>query len=251
MRAARTTTLAISANRRRAAAARVRNSAALSRALCALNSASLVAPVIVFCPWQTFAVRSIWQAVGLFAVTNIDDIVVLSIFFGRAGKTPRAGRAIVVGQYLGFGAILAASVAGASGANLLPGNSAAYLGLMPIALGVHAIWRARRSHTDPDEDSLKIAGARSPWVVAAVTIANGGDNIGVYIPAFTGHAPAVLGGYVGVFLLLVGVWCAIGYYLTRHSIIAGLIGRWGEIIYPAALIAIGLAILITGDAFGM
>jgi cadmium resistance protein CadD (predicted permease) len=70
-------------------------------------------------------------------------------------------------------------------------------------------------------------------------------------PAFTGHAPAVLGGYVGVFLLLVGVWCAVGRYLTRHSIIAGLIGRWSEIIYPVALIAIGLAILIAGDAFGM
>jgi cadmium resistance protein CadD (predicted permease) len=192
-------------------------------------------------------VHWIWQASGLFAVTNIDDLVVLTIFFGRADKTPRAGRAIVVGQYLGFGAILAASVAGASGANLLPGNSDAYLGVIPIALGVHAAWRTWRCHGIEPE----IPGTQSPWVVAAVTIANGGDNIGVYIPAFTGHAPAVLGGYVGVFLLLVGVWCAIGQFLTRHSIITDVIGRWGQLIYPAALIAIGLAILITGDAFGM
>jgi hypothetical protein len=32
----------------------------------------------------------IWQAAALFAVTNIDDIVVLSIFFGRTSNTPTA-----------------------------------------------------------------------------------------------------------------------------------------------------------------
>jgi cadmium resistance protein CadD (predicted permease) len=59
------------------------------------------------------------QAVGLFAVTNIDDIVILALFFGRGTGRVGASR-VVVGQCLGFAAILAVAVAGALGAGLLP-----------------------------------------------------------------------------------------------------------------------------------
>jgi len=51
------------------------------------------------------------QAIVLFAVTNIDDIVVLSLFFSRGNRAPGSTRRIVTGQYLGFGAILAVSPA--------------------------------------------------------------------------------------------------------------------------------------------
>ncbi|MEV4158468.1 hypothetical protein AB0J48_36165, partial [Nocardia salmonicida] len=53
-------------------------------------------------------VTSILQAIGLFLVTNIDDIIVLSLFFARGAGTRGNTVAIATGQYLGFGAILAA-----------------------------------------------------------------------------------------------------------------------------------------------
>ncbi|WP_199240603.1 hypothetical protein [Kribbella orskensis] len=44
----------------------------------------------------------------MFAVTNVDDIVVLALFFGQAHEQGRAGAIrVVIGQYLGFAAILA------------------------------------------------------------------------------------------------------------------------------------------------
>lgn len=48
----------------------------------------------------------IGQAAGLFAVTNIDDIVILAPFFGQGAGHPDSTRRIVLGQYLGFAAIL-------------------------------------------------------------------------------------------------------------------------------------------------
>src|SRR5690348_10874916 len=72
------------------------------------------------------AVTWLWQAVVLFAVTNIDDIVVLSVFFGRAAHVDGSTRRIVVGQYLGFVMILAASLAGAFGAGQLSDRTVAY-----------------------------------------------------------------------------------------------------------------------------
>ena len=46
-------------------------------------------------------VSSILQAIGLFIATNIDDIVILSLFFGRGQGQPGTTRRILAGQSLG------------------------------------------------------------------------------------------------------------------------------------------------------
>ena len=91
-------------------------------------------------------VELIGQAVVMFAVTNIDDIVLLSLFFGRARGDRAAERQVVVGQYLGFGGILVVSVLAAVGLSFLPESVLAYLGLIPLAIGVKEgveVWRER------------------------------------------------------------------------------------------------------------
>ena len=82
------------------------------------------------------------EAAGLFAVTNIDDILVLSLLFGRSAGQRGAARRIVAGQYLGFAVILAVSIAAAYGTTFLPESAIPYLGLLPLALGLRAAWRA-------------------------------------------------------------------------------------------------------------
>lgn len=202
----------------------------------------------------------IGQAVGLFAVTNIDDIVILALFFGQAIGRSSVLR-VVLGQYLGFAAILAASILGALGAGLLPETAIPYLGLLPLALGlrvaVHA-WhdhRQRTAHdTTAEDDHLtshgeNAAGGPGVLAVAAVTLANGGDNIGVYVPVFTTTDLAGLLTCTAVFLVLVAVWCGAGHSFARRPLIARALSRWGHILLPVVLIGIGLVILIEGRAF--
>lgn len=194
------------------------------------------------------------QAVLLFAVTNIDDIVVLALFFaqgaGKSGSTLR----IVVGQYLGFGAILAVALAGAFGATFLPEEALPYLGLLPLLLGIRAAWQLWRDRNGNDEgEGEGAADHKGPTVaaVALVTFANGGDNIGVYVPVF---ATAGIGGmavYGVLFLLLLAVWCAAGYFITSRPVVAKALSRWGHIVLPVVLIGIGLLILVEGGAFGL
>jgi cadmium resistance protein CadD (predicted permease) len=191
----------------------------------------------------------LWQAIALFAVTNIDDLVVLSLFFGRANRAPGSTRRIVTGQYVGFAALLAVSIVGAGGVGQLPDHAAAYLGLIPIALGLRAGVGAWRHHHDSHEHT-DASNPVTVWTVAGVTLSNGGDNIGVYIPAFAAASAATLAGVAAVFLILVAVWCVAAYHLTGHQTIAATMQRWGHIIYPIALIVIGFAILIKGGAFG-
>jgi cadmium resistance protein CadD (predicted permease) len=87
--------------------------------------------------------------------------------------------------------------------------------------------------------------------VAAVTFANGGDNIGVYVPVFT---TAGLGGvsvYAAVFLFLVAVWCFAGRFFAARPAIAKALSRWGHILLPLVLTTLGLLILIESGGFGL
>ncbi|MEU5113631.1 cadmium resistance transporter [Streptomyces longwoodensis] len=194
------------------------------------------------------------QAVGLFAVTNIDDLVVLALFFAQGSDHRGSARRVVLGQYLGFAAILAVAVAAAFGATFLPEAALPYLGLLPLTLGLKAGWRAWRDRRDggtEEEDERSGAGGPGPLGVAAVTFANGGDNIGVYVPVF---ATAGIGGmsvYAVVFLALVGVWCAAGRYFATRPVVAAALARWGHVLLPLVLVAIGLLILVEGGAFGL
>ncbi|AVH20853.1 cadmium resistance transporter [Nocardia farcinica] len=194
-------------------------------------------------------VTTILQAIGLFLVTNIDDIIVLSLFFARGAGTRGTTLAIATGQYLGFGAILAASILVALGVTaLLPEHAIAYFGLIPLLLGLLAAWRAWRNHDDDDRvEGKKVA----VWTVAAVTFANGGDNIGVYVPVFATVGTAAIFAYSVVFLLLVGVLVLAAKFLTTRKGIAEILERWEHILFPLVLVVLGIVILVSGGAFGL
>ncbi|UUW88616.1 cadmium resistance transporter [Pimelobacter simplex] len=190
------------------------------------------------------------QAIGLFLVTNIDDIIVLSLFFARGAGQRGTTTKIVVGQYLGFGGILLASLAVTFGADLfLPDDAIPYFGLIPLALGAFAAWQVwRNGHDDDDSGANKPISALT---VAAVTFANGGDNIGVYTPVFLAVGTGALVAYCAVFLaLVVGLVLAAKFVTTREPI-AEALERWEHILFPLVLIVLGLVILNEGGAFGL
>lgn len=195
-------------------------------------------------------ITSALQAIGLFLVTNIDDIIVLSLFFARGAGQRGTTTRIIVGQYLGFGGILLASVAVTFGAGLfLPDDAIPYFGLIPLLLGVYAGWQVWRNGDD-DDDNLADRPI-SALTVAAVTFANGGDNIGVYVPVFLAVGTGALVAYCIVFLALVAVLVLAAKFVATRKPIAEVLERWEHILFPLVLIVLGLVILIEGGAFGL
>jgi cadmium resistance protein CadD (predicted permease) len=201
-------------------------------------------------------VELIGQATALFAVTNIDDILLLAVLFGRATARARPLH-IVIGWYAGYVVVLAAAVVGALGARLLPESVIPLLGLLPLVLGLRAAWTAWRERCSRDDGSLSDDAARysapDPGVgtSAAVSLANGGDNLGVYVPVFAASHPGAQLIYVGVFLVLVAVWCAAGRLVASRPLIARAMARWGHVVLPVVLIGLGLAILTEGRGVGL
>ena len=193
------------------------------------------------------------QAIGLFMVTNIDDIIVLSLFYARGAGQHGTTAKILAGQYLGFGAILAAAVLVALGArSFLPEEAIPYFGLIPLVLGLLAAWHVWRSDDDDDDDEAKVSGkSLSVLTIAAVTFANGGDNIGVYVPVFATVGTAGIIAYSIVFLALVAVLVAAARFVATRKPIAEVLERWEHILFPIVLIGLGIAILVEGGAFGL
>lgn len=198
-------------------------------------------------------VPAVLQATGLFLVTNIDDIIVLSLFFARGAGVRGTTARIGIGQYLGFGGIIAASIVVALGAgSFLPPEVIPYFGLIPLALGLYAAWRAWRNREKEEEEDERNTGEKvGVWTVAAVTFANGGDNIGVYVPVFVTVGPTAVAAYSAVFLLLVAVLVAAAKYVATRKPIAELLERWENVLFPIVLIGLGIIILIEGGAFGL
>lgn len=196
---------------------------------------------------------SVLPAIGLFIATNIDDIIVLSLFFARgAGQRGTTAR-IAAGQYVGFAGILGAAVLVSLGAGaFLPEEAIPYFGLIPLALGLWAAWRAWRGDDDDDDDDAKVEGKNvGVWTVAAVTFANGGDNIGVYVPVFLNVGPAAVVAYCVVFLLLIAVLVMLAKFIATRRPIAEVLERWEHVLFPVVLIGLGIVILVSGGAFGL
>ena len=191
------------------------------------------------------------QAIGLFIATNIDDIIVLSLFFARGAGRPGTTAKILAGQYLGFVGILAAALVVTLGAGwALPEEAIPYFGLIPLALGLWAAWEVYRGEGD-DDDAAVSGKSVAVATVAGVTFANGGDNIGVYVPVFLNISTPAVSTFCIVFLVLVAVLVAIAKFVATRRPIAEVLERWEHILFPIVLIGLGVAILVGGGAFGL
>jgi cadmium resistance protein CadD (predicted permease) len=177
-------------------------------------------------------------AVATFVITNIDDLLILSVYF--AAPTYR-GRNIVVGQFFGIITIIFISLSGVVLGNFLSDRWISLLGILPIIVGVKELL----SDEGEESEDVSVKASKFQFLnVALVTIANGGDNIGVYIPLFASLPDSsYVSLYVISFLFLTGVLCYLAFYLTNHPKIKHAAETWGHKILPYFLILLGVFIL--------
>jgi cadmium resistance transport/sequestration family protein len=190
--------------------------------------------------------RAIMKGVVAFAATNIDDIFVLTLFFAQVNKRLKRWH-VVAGQYAGFAALVALSLVGYFARFVAPEEWIGLLGVLPIIIGIRKLWQLQSGTRE--ETHVERPAAHAVLTVAAVTFANGGDNLGIYTPLFASSSFVELVLMLVVFFLLVAVWCALGYSLGRHPAVSAVLDRYGHLIVPFVLIALGLYIMIESGTF--
>ncbi|MFU1793259.1 cadmium resistance transporter [Paenibacillus azoreducens] len=200
------------------------------------------------------SITQLLSAIGTFIVTNIDDIFILMIFFAQIDKVRHMQ--IVIGQYLGFGLLVILSLLGAFGFTFLPPEWAGFLGFIPIYLGIRMFFTKEEDEAEEALEKLgdvksQLSGNRffGPLTakVAAITFANGGDNLGIYIPFFTTQSSDSLIYISIVFLVMVAVWCFLGYRLASFPAIVKILQKYGNVIIPIVFIVLGISIMLHGD----
>lgn len=185
-----------------------------------------------------------------FTATNLDDIVILLLFFSQVNPVFRH-RHIILGQYLGFGALVLVSLPAFFGGLVIPETWIGLLGIVPIAIGLSRLFNgdeadeADATKVEPS-GTLPLSRFFSPQTcsIAAITVANGGDNIGIYVPLFASCTGRSLMMILSVFLAMVGGLCFTAYRLTRMPAIAETLTRYGGYVVPFVLIGLGVSILI-------
>ncbi|OKH51510.1 transporter [Calothrix sp. HK-06] len=195
------------------------------------------------------------SACAAFAATNLDDIIILTLLFAQVNANFRK-RHIIIGQYLGFSIIILASVPGFFGGLVIKRSLIGLLGFLPIIIGIYQLVKRQKDDNDNDEIQAVTASTNrgnnifnnllAPQIynVAAVTLANGGDNISIYVPLFASSTFQQLLITLIVFYILIAVWCYLGYFFTRHRAITGVFNKYGSILAPIVLICLGVYILI-------
>lgn len=218
-------------------------------------------------------ISTIITALVSFFSTNIDDIFILMLFFSQVNKDIKV-KHIVIGQYLGIGALTAISIAGALGISIIPQEYVGLLGLVPIYLGIKEYIEYKKEIKNNVEEEaqateeniqeqvflnqenktlVSIRKFISPSIlkVAGVTIANGGDNIGIYIPLFSSMKLYSILITVIVFLLLTGVWCFIGFKLAEHPFVNKNIEKYKHIFVPIIFIVLGVLIILESGTLSL
>lgn len=178
-------------------------------------------------------------AAAAYAGTNIDDIFLGMLFFAQA-ETKHDTVSVVCGKFLGIGVIVLLSLLGAFGLSFIPRRYLGLPGIVPILIGIRELFQ-RGSDDKPEETkrhgSLLIS-------AAAVTLANGGDNLGVYIPLFAGYSPVQLAVCAAVFAFFTGVWCVLSKKLADLPGLRQILLRYKHIAVPAVLILLGCYVIL-------
>ncbi len=190
-------------------------------------------------------------AATLFVATNIDDILILVAFF--ADPKFRA-REVIAGQYLGIIVLVLVSLIAALAAVVIPQEYVGLLGLAPIAIGAKQLldlWRDADDDDDDPEHRQAGTSAGRTLAVTLITVANGGDNLGVYIPVFAVRPLAENLVICALFIVMTAAWCLFARWLVSHPTLGSPLRRYSHRVMPFVLIALGVLILYEAGTIGL
>ncbi len=189
-------------------------------------------------------------AIVLFASTNVDDVFVLVGFFADPKFRPRD---IVTGQYTGIAVLFAVSVVGSLLALVISRAYIGLFGIVAIGIGAKKLFDLFRNREETKRSREHKDSGRHTRITAVtfVTIANGADNIGIYMPTFAIRSGIEISIFAVIFALMTGLWCFFAHWLVHHPSFGNPIRRYAHRVTPLVLIGIGASIMYQAGTFGL
>ena len=180
----------------------------------------------------------ILTSVSLFIATNVDDLIVLIMFFALYHQSKKR-KEIIIGQFIGMTTLIGISLVLSYTIGKLDLFELRWLGVIPILLGVKTFFE---KESDDEEELTKKENSLVAQVVV-LTLLNGTDNIAVYTSLFTSLDINQLVLCLVTFLLMTGLWCYLAINLVRHEKIREKLIQYKRILVPVVLIYVGVNML--------
>jgi cadmium resistance protein CadD (predicted permease) len=152
----------------------------------------------------------------------------------------------------------------------LPAGYVGLLGILPIGVGLSKAWErfgpgVAHLHDGDAREPVSKPVSASPgkpanrgsswWTVACVALANGSDNVAVYVPLYASHSHGDRALISLVFVVMIALWCAAAVQLVEHPLLGAPIRRYGTALLPLILLVIGVSVIAQNDTlrivFGM
>lgn len=190
--------------------------------------------------------QTIISAIGVYISTSIDYLIILIILFAQLSQNKQKWH-IYAGQYLGTGLLVGASLVAVYVVNFVPEEwMVGLLGLIPIYLGIRFAILGEDAEEEEEEIIERLEQSKANqlfWTVTLLTIASGGDNLGIYIPYFASLDWSQTLVALLVFVIGIIIFCEISRVLSSIPLIFETIEKYERIIVPLVFILLGLYIM--------
>lgn len=190
--------------------------------------------------------QTIISAIGVYISTSIDYLIILIILFAQLSQNKQKWH-IYAGQYLGTGLLVGASLVATYVVNFVPEEwMVGLLGLIPIYLGIRFAIVGEDAEEEEEEIIERLEQSKANqlfWTVTLLTIASGGDNLGIYIPYFASLDWSQTLVALLVFVIGIIIFCEISRVLSSIPLIFETIEKYERIIVPLVFILLGLYIM--------
>lgn len=190
--------------------------------------------------------QTIISAIGVYISTSIDYLIVLIILFAQLSQNKQKWH-IYAGQYLGTGLLVGVSLVAAYVVNFVPEAwMVGLLGLIPIYLGIRFAIVGEGEEEEEEEIIERLEQSKANqlfWTVTLLTIASGGDNLGIYIPYFASLDWAQTLVALLMFAIGIIIFCELSRVLSSIPLISETIEKYKRIIVPLVFIPFGLYIM--------
>jgi len=201
--------------------------------------------------------QTIIYALIVFISTSIDYVIILTILFSMSRTRKSIGH-VVGGLYLGTAFLVTASLVAAFALNYVPEDwMIGFLGLIPLILGIRVAIKGGKEEKEEEEGEEneiveKLESRKSTqlfWTIALITIASGGDNLGIYIPYFATLSGSEIAIMLLVFVISTAALSFLGKKLSTIPLISQTLEKYERIIVPVVYIALGIFIMLESRTF--
>lgn len=194
--------------------------------------------------------QTIFSAILVYISTSIDYLFILLILFSQQ-KSNQDRQQIYLGQYLGTLILIVISLIIIYFVKFIPEDwMIGLLGFIPIFLGIRIFIMGEEEEGEAIVNKYNHKSQHFLfWTVTLITIASGGDNLGIYIPYFTTLDMTQIIIAIIIFMLCIPILCYLAQNLSKLPILSELLERYERFIVPIVFVGLGIYILIENQTF--